>query len=39
MIALIVIAYVVFVILPEALDLIEDLFRFLKTIFSIRIKG
>ena len=39
MIALIVIAYVVFVILPEALDLIEDLFRFFKTTFSTRIRG
>ncbi len=39
MIALIVIAYVVFVILPEALDLIEDLFRFFSRIFSTRIKG
>ena len=39
MIALIAIAYAVFVILPEALDLIEDLFRFFKTTFSTRIKG
>ncbi len=39
MIALIAIAYAVFVILPEALDLIEDLFRFIKTTFSTRIKG
>lgn len=39
MIALIVIAYAVFVILPEALDLIEDLFRFFSRIFSTRIKG
>ncbi len=39
MASLIVIAYAVFVILPEALDLIEDLFRFLKTTFSTRIKG
>ena len=39
MIALIAIAYVVFVILPEALDLIEDLFRFFKTTFSTRIRG
>jgi archaeosortase A (PGF-CTERM-specific) len=39
MASLIVIAYAVFVILPEALDLIEDLFRFFNTIFSTRIKG
>ncbi len=39
MIALIAIAYAVFVILPEALDLIEDLFRFFSRIFSTRIKG
>lgn len=39
MIALIAIAYAVFVILPEALDLIEDLFRFFSRIFSTRIRG
>ena len=39
MIVLIVIAYAVFVILPEALDLIEDLFRFFSRIFSTRIRG
>ncbi len=39
MISLIVIAYAVFMILPEALDLIEDLFRYFKKTFSTRIKG
>ena len=39
MLVLIVIAYAVFVILPEALDLIEDLFRFFSRIFSTRIRG
>ncbi len=39
MISLIVIAYAVFVILPEALDLVEDFFRFLKKTVSTRIKG
>ncbi len=39
MISLIVVAYAVFVILPEALDLVEDFFRFFKKTFSTRIKG
>jgi len=39
MISLIVVAYAVFVILPETLDLVEDFFRFLKKTLSTRISG
>ena len=39
MISLIVIAYAVFVILPETLDLVEDFFRFFKKTLSTRISG
>lgn len=39
MISLIVVAYAVFVILPETLDLVEDFFRFFKKTLSTRISG
>lgn len=39
MISLIVVAYAVFVILPETLDLVEDFFRFIKKTLSTRISG